>query len=174
MKFHDVEFFLFALAVVLALGIGIFAGHKVTRAMADIELMDLQAQVDTAQASLADANIELAQNRENHAVILAWDAITSFYTEASSGGTMANGQAFDEDLLTAAHRVLEFGTIILIENRENGKLCPAMITDHGPARETGRSLDVSLAVARRLGIVDQGVAPLRCYLLVQGRPSRQD
>lgn len=52
--------FLFALAVVLALGIGIMAGHLVTSAYKDTEVMDLQTQLETANASLAELNVELS------------------------------------------------------------------------------------------------------------------
>lgn len=172
MKDHDWTWIFAGIVVLVIIGISIFAGHKVTAAYKDTEIMKLEERVGAGRADVRRAR---AIARRNKSVILAWDVVASYYTEASSGGTMANGQPFDEDLLTAAHRVLKFGTIILIENRENGRVSPAMITDRGPARRTGRSLDVSLAVARRLGIVEQGVATLRCYLsVVQGRPSTQD
>jgi NAD(P)H-dependent flavin oxidoreductase YrpB (nitropropane dioxygenase family) len=63
----DIERFAWAIAVIIALGIGIFAGHSITAAYKDIEIMDLQAQVETANASLAEANVELAfwQNTMN-------------------------------------------------------------------------------------------------------------
>jgi rare lipoprotein A (peptidoglycan hydrolase) len=171
MKDHDWTWIAGGIVILLIIGLSIFAGHSVTAANKDIEIIRLEEQIGAGRMQVRNAR---AIARRNRSVIVAWDVVASHYTEASSGGTMANGQPFDEDLLTAAHRVLEFGTIILIENRENGRVSPAMITDRGPARRTGRSLDVSLAVARRLGIVEQGVATLRCYLLVQGRPSTQD
>jgi uncharacterized protein HemX len=55
----DIERFAWAIAVILALGLGIYAGHGVTAAYKDIELMDIHAQLETAQASLAEANVEL-------------------------------------------------------------------------------------------------------------------
>ena len=169
MKRYD--YFILAIAVLLGVGIGIYAGHKVTAANKDIEIMDLQAQVETANASLADVNAELAQNK---ATVISWDCLASYYTERSSGTIQANGKRFNEDALTAAHRTLKFGTILIIENLDNGKLSPVQIQDRGPAEWTGRTLDVSLAVAKRLGIVHQGIAHLRCYVLVDGRPSVGD
>ena len=56
----NLERFAWAIAVIVALGLGIYAGHKVTAAYKDTELMDLQAQIETANASLAEANVELA------------------------------------------------------------------------------------------------------------------
>lgn len=56
----DIERFAWAIAVIIALGLGCYAGFKIEKAIADIEIMDLQAQLETTNASLADANIELA------------------------------------------------------------------------------------------------------------------
>jgi len=52
--------FLWVIAVILALRFGIYTGAKVTTAYKDVELMDIQAALEAAQASLAEANIELA------------------------------------------------------------------------------------------------------------------
>ena len=107
-------------------------------------------------------------------MVVAWDCLASYYTEESSGGLQANGRRFDEERLTAAHRSIPLGSLLILENPENGALSPVRVEDRGPAKWTGRSLDVSLAVARRLGIVEKGVARLRCYMLVEGRPSVGD
>ena len=163
--------FIWALAIIFALGLGIYAGHRVTAAYKDAEIMDVQAALEAAQASLAEAAVELEQNK---AMVIAWDALASYYTEESSGGVQADGRRFDEDRLTAAHRSIPFGTLLILENQENGALSVVRIEDRGPAKWTGRTLDVSLAVARRLGIVERGVARLKCYMLVDGRPSMGD
>ena len=52
--------FLWVIAVILVLGLGIYTGSKVTAAYKDAELMDIQAALEAARASLAEANIELA------------------------------------------------------------------------------------------------------------------
>jgi len=52
--------FIWSIAVIIALGLGIYAGHSVTQAIADTELMDAQAALETANASLADAAVELS------------------------------------------------------------------------------------------------------------------
>jgi len=54
------KFITWPLAVILALGLGIYAGSHVTAAYKDAEIYDLQAQLETANASLAEANVELA------------------------------------------------------------------------------------------------------------------
>ena len=52
--------FLWSIALIVVLGLGIYAGHKVTAAYKDTELMDVRAALETAQASLAEVNVELA------------------------------------------------------------------------------------------------------------------
>ena len=163
--------FLWAIAVIVALGLGIIVGARVIAGVAEHEAKIMRAKFDVAIAERDEALAELAQNK---ATVVSWDCLASYYTERSSGTIQANGKRFNEDALTAAHRTLKFGTILIIENLDNGKLSPIQIQDRGPAEWTGRMLDVSLAVAKRLGIVHQGIAHLRCYVLVDGRPSVGD
>jgi len=54
------DFILWIIVVVLALGFGIFVGHKVTAGYKDTEIKKLEDKLETAQASLAEANTELA------------------------------------------------------------------------------------------------------------------
>ena len=60
MKDHSCSWVIWSIAVIIALGLGIYAGHSVTAAYKDVEIADLQSQLETANASLAEANIELA------------------------------------------------------------------------------------------------------------------
>jgi rare lipoprotein A len=71
---------------------------------------------------------------------------------------MANGQPFDADAYTAAHKTLPFGT--KLEVTYGGKSVQVTITDRGPF-VPGRDLDLSLAAAQKLGLISRGVAPVR-------------
>lgn len=157
--------------LLLALVFGIVIGVTVMSPIHKREVDLIQDQLDEAIIARAEAVAELEANRKT---VIAWDALTSWYDEESSGGIQANGRPFDEDRLTAAHRSLPFNTILILENIETGYLAPVRIEDRGPAGWTGRSLDVSRAVAQRLGIVERGVAKIRCYMLTEGRPSKED
>lgn len=74
---------------------------------------------------------------------------------ASVYGTSTEETASGEDTLaenfTAAHRTLPFGTLVHVDNRENGRWALVRITDRGPF-VTGRIIDVSQIAARELGI----------------------
>jgi len=158
------------ITLIIALGFGIYAGFKIEKTLADVKIMDLEAELETANASLAGANVEFEQSR-----ILAhiWTGIASWYGYREHGRPTASGQVFDMRDLTGASRTLPLGSMIIIENAETGRMVPCLINDRGPYI-TGRGLDVSKAVAERLGILKQGLAKVRVYELVQGRVSDGD
>jgi hypothetical protein len=60
MKDHSCSWIIWSIALIVVLGLGIYAGHKVTAAYKDVEIMDARAALETERASLADANVELA------------------------------------------------------------------------------------------------------------------
>ena len=68
----------------------------------------------------------------------------------NTGSRMANGERFNPNALTAAHRTLPFGTNVLVTNKKNGRSVAVTITDRGPFLR-GRIIDVSPAAARELG-----------------------
>jgi rare lipoprotein A len=92
----------------------------------------------------------------------------SFYHDEFEGKKTATGETFSQQKLTAASRVLPLGSRVTVTNVENGKQVTVKINDRGPYVD-GRVIDLSKKAARKLGIVKQGVAPVR----VEARPSRQ-
>jgi rare lipoprotein A len=63
--------------------------------------------------------------------------------------------------MTAAHRTLPFGTRVIVTNLVNSQSCNVEITDRGPARWTGRIIDLSEAAARCLEMIRSGVVPVK-------------
>lgn len=86
--------------------------------------------------------------------------IASWYGEDFHGWLTANGEIYDMEAFTAAHRTLPLGTRVLVTNIENGKQVHVRINDRGPYLY-GRVLDLSLAGARELDMVDSGVAAVQ-------------
>ncbi len=86
--------------------------------------------------------------------------IASWYGEDFHGWLTANGETYDMEAFTAAHRTLPLGTRVLVTNIENGKQVRVRINDRGPYLY-GRVLDLSLAGARELDMVDSGVAAVQ-------------
>jgi len=86
--------------------------------------------------------------------------IASWYGEDFHGWLTANGETYDMEALTAAHRTLPLGTWVLVTNVENGQQVRVRINDRGPYLY-GRVLDLSLAGARALDMVDSGIAAVQ-------------
>lgn len=78
----------------------------------------------------------------------------SWYGDAFAGRLTANGEVFDPDLPTAAHRELPFGTVL--EVSANGRSTTVTINDRGPFIE-GRCIDLSRAAFAELAPVGAGV-----------------
>lgn len=75
--------------------------------------------------------------------------LASVYTTESEKA--ASGEDTQPRDLTAAHRSLPFGTLVLVNNQENGRSAVVKITDRGPFT-TGRIIDLSQIAARELRI----------------------
>src|SRR5512145_2050570 len=73
--------------------------------------------------------------------------IASWYGEPYHGRKAANGETYDMEQMTAAHRTLPFGAMVQVTNRTNGKKVEVRITDRGPFVD-GRIIDLSRAAAR--------------------------
>ncbi len=88
--------------------------------------------------------------------------LASWYGEPFHGRRTANGEVFDMNALTAAHKTLPFGTRVRVENPATGQAVVVRINDRGPFRP-GRVIDLSRAAAERIGLVQAGVAPVVLY-----------
>jgi rare lipoprotein A len=84
----------------------------------------------------------------------------SWYGRTHHGRRTANGERFDMNRLTAAHRQLPLGTKIRVTNLENGKSVVLVVNDRGPF-VPGRLVDVSKRAAEDLGFAGQGTARVR-------------
>ena len=83
--------------------------------------------------------------------------LASYYGKKFHGRKTANGETFNMYKLTAAHRVLPLGTMIMVTNLENGRWVEVKVNDRGPFVE-GRILDLSFAAGLELEMVKRGTA----------------
>ena len=86
--------------------------------------------------------------------------IASYYGKRFHGRRTANGERFDMNALTAAHKKLPFGTRVRVINPNNGKSVVVRINDRGPYAH-GRTIDLSRAAARKIGLVSRGHGSLK-------------
>ncbi|MDO9391421.1 MAG: septal ring lytic transglycosylase RlpA family protein, partial [bacterium] len=90
--------------------------------------------------------------------------LASYYGREFHGRKTANGETFDMEAMTAAHRTLPFGTMVRVTNLRTGQSVTVKINDRGPFVE-GRMIDLSQGAARKIGI--DGVEPVRLEIIQQ-------
>ncbi len=97
--------------------------------------------------------------------------MASWYGPKFHGKPTASGEIYDMNQLSAAHRELPLGTMIHVKNLDNGRQIEVRVNDRGPYVR-GRVLDLSLGAARKLGMVDVGLArvEIRVLRVGAGRP----
>jgi rare lipoprotein A len=97
--------------------------------------------------------------------------VASWYGEPYHGRRAANGEIYDMERLTAAHRTLPFGTRVRVDNLDNGSSVEVRITDRGPFVD-GRIVDLSRAAARRIGMIGPGLARVRLRIVALPEPGK--
>jgi len=88
----------------------------------------------------------------------------SYYADKFHGKKTANGEIYDMNGFTAAHKTLPFGTIVDVTNLANNKKIRLRITDRGPF-VGDRIIDVTLAAAKELDMLKTGTAEVRIDIL---------
>ncbi len=86
--------------------------------------------------------------------------IASWYGNPFHGRTTANGETYDMNELTAAHKTLPMPTYVRVTNLENGRALTVRVNDRGPFVH-GRIIDLSRRGAQLLGFEKNGVARVR-------------
>lgn len=95
--------------------------------------------------------------------------MASWYGVPFHGRLAANGEVFDMEAMTAAHRTLPLGSMVRVVNLSNGKHVRVRINDRGPY-VNGRILDLSHAAAAQLGMVDGGLSVIQLEVIGDHRP----
>ena len=90
--------------------------------------------------------------------------VASWYGPGFNGQSTANGETYDENELTAAHKTLPMPTLVRVTNLENGRSIIVRINDRGPFANN-RIIDMSRRGAQLLGFEQQGTAKVRVQVL---------
>lgn len=94
----------------------------------------------------------------------------SFYGGYFNGRKTANGEIFNENKLTAAHRTLPFGTVLKVTRLDNHQSVIVTVNDRGPY-VGNRVLDLSKSAAREIGMIDKGVSEVIIETISMGKPN---
>ncbi len=127
-----------------------------------------------AALALLAASLTLAGCAKKHRVTATLPAppqirsgetgLASWYGHPYDGRPAADGEIYDMEQLTAAHRTLPFGTWVRVVNLTNDKTVDVRIIDRGPFVD-GRIIDLSHAAAKAVGLIGPGVARVRLDIL---------
>ena len=90
--------------------------------------------------------------------------IASWYGPGFDGNLTANGEVYDMNGVSAAHKTLPFGTIVRVVDLETGRSVVVRINDRGPFIK-GRIIDLSKGAAEKLGLIDKGITKVGLRIL---------
>ena len=88
----------------------------------------------------------------------------SYYHDMFHGRETSNGEIYNKDDFTSAHRKYPFNTILLVTNKKNNRSVVVRVNDRGPFKRS-RVIDLSLAAAKKIGMVSFGVVQVRIKAL---------
>lgn len=93
--------------------------------------------------------------------------LASWYGPDFHGRRTANGETYNMNDLTAAHKTLPFNTVVQVENRDNGKSVIVRINDRGPY-VANRVIDLSRRAAQQIDMIGPGTADVNLRLVQEG------
>lgn len=97
----------------------------------------------------------------------SWVGYASYYGQKFHGRRTSNGEIYDMNGISMAHKTLPFGTILEVVNLSNNKKLQIRVNDRGPFIP-GRDADVSLGAANKLDMVREGVVKVRLTIVSLG------
>ena len=92
------------------------------------------------------------------------EGIASWYGDPYHGRRAANGEIYDMEAFTAAHKTLPFETWVRVKNISNKKWTEVRITDRGPF-VSGRIIDLSKAAAREIDLLPPGTSRVKLEVI---------
>lgn len=129
---------------------------------------------NTQEATATDkGNVELLEELaitsratvlKNTAPVFLDEGIASWYGPNFHGKLTANGEIYDMDAITAAHRTLAFNSVVKVTNLENGLSVVVRINDRGPYAKQ-RIIDLSRQAAKKIDMIEQGTTRVRLELI---------
>ncbi len=109
----------------------------------------------------------------NNEIGTVWSGKASYYHNSLHGLQTANGERYNKNEFTAAHKTLPFNTYVKVTNLKTSKSVVVRINDRGPFVK-GRDIDLSYAAARAVGLVKPGVAKCRLEIIDFSRYNQAD
>jgi rare lipoprotein A len=122
---------------------------------------------ESSSGSRTQARTGQAVQPPSGKVLLTLEGVASYYAHDFHGKQTSNGEMFDMNALTAAHRTFPFGTKVRVTNLENNKMVVVRVNDRGPFKE-GRIMDLSMGAAKEIDAIRNGTARVKLEVLEWG------
>ena len=119
---------------------------------------DENINVTPRNKEVADTFEKVIEEREKYTHFQT--GMASYYGGSWHGKKTANGEIFNENSLTAAHKTLPFGTKVKVTNLDNGKSVVVRINNRGPYSK-GRVIDLSKAAFSKIASISKGVTRVK-------------
>jgi rare lipoprotein A len=132
-------------------------------------------QTPSAPATASSTSTEPAEETADEAFVSSHSPIytetgrASWYGPPYHNHRGANGQVFDQNAMSAAHRTLPMGSLVRVTNLQTGQTAVMRITDRGPF-VPDRVLDLSVASAKIVGVWRPGTAQVRIDVYAAPKP----
>lgn len=130
------------------------------------EVQDAQRIQSAVRGLMVKAQASLDTRKQLRPAGKVEKGIASSYGNGFNGRKTANGEIYNQNTYTAAHKKLPFGTKVLVKNLRNGREVVLRINNRGPYVR-GRIIDVSLKAAKDLGMLKAGVVPVEVTVLAE-------
>lgn len=170
-KIKHISFILLAFLLIFTIG----CSKKVIKV--DVEKRDKTATIKTTDTDSAYSPTAsttgvgkpyyidgIQYTPENQPQNYSQKGIASWYGKKFHGRKTANGEVYNMYAMTAAHKTLPLQTWVKVHNFKNNREIVVRINDRGPFVK-GRIIDLSFTGAKKLGMADQGTAPVKVIVL---------
>ena len=127
---------------------------------------EVEAPTDAGPSTKSSAPIPLPKNAP---VLYTETGIASWYGPPYHNRKGANGEVYDMNALTAAHKTLPLNSLVRVTNLANGSSTVVRITDRGPFIGD-RIIDLSLAAAKAVDVWRPGTAMVKVEVLSAPAP----
>ena len=117
---------------------------------------------ETESETLPAPTEEMAKPSEER--VQAETGLAAYYHAAFQGRRTANGESFDHNAFTAAHKTLPFGTLVRVINLTNLRSIVVRVNDRGPLQKN-RVIDLTRRAASVLGFLARGMTSVKIEIL---------
>jgi rare lipoprotein A len=129
------------------------------------------SKTDAARPSFSQSDTNISETAANFSnpgdVLETYKGTASYYADEFHGNLTANGEIYNMHGLSAAHTTFPFGTKIRVVNLDNGKSVNVIVNDRMPYNPE-RIIDLSLGAAKKLDMIEPGLAEVRLEILEWG------